>query len=224
MHELYFEKWIESYSESLRGEFHRDGVINEEVFSNEKRRILFVTKEPNSKDGNYDKYKGADLRKIWGEICLKKPFDRNIARWTRIICDGDDPGGSVSWQDIARTMQRVAIINLKKLAGSGSENREEICLYSYNDREFIRKQIELINPNVIIACGKDGLVFRMLWRIMYEKGKICFPAAITKEFLVCIQGRNIPVFCTYHPSLRLKKHEGEAAATITDISRRFKQI
>lgn len=215
MNDKIFDEWINSYPESVRGEFHKDGIIDPDVFSKEKIKILYVVKEPNSKNGNYDKYQGVDLRKIWGEICLKKPFDYNIARWTKIICDGVDAGHSLSWDEVAKTVRRVAIINLKKISGGGSEDREEVCLYSFNDRKFLREQIMHISPSVIFACGKDGFVLRMLWRIMNDE--MCCPIGKVKSFGVTVPGRMIPVYSVFHPSLRLKKQEDEAAAVISNI-------
>ena len=220
MHDI-FEKWINSYPESMRCEFHRDGIIDPVVFSNEKIKMLYVVKEPNSKNGNYNKYKGVDLRKIWGEICLKKPFDYNIARWSKIVCDNVDVGYSFPWTEVAETMRRVAIINLKKIAGSGSEDREEVALYAFKDRKFLREQILDINPSVILACGKDGFVARMVWRIMNDE--ICCPVGSADSFSVVVNERTIPVFSVFHPSLRLKKQEEAAAAMISNISKRLKK-
>lgn len=220
MDDIIFNEWINSYPEAVRGEFHKDGIIDPDAFSNEKIKILYVVKEPNSKNGNYDKYQGVDLRKIWGEVCLKKPFDYNIARWTKIISDGVDVGRSLSWPEVAETMHRVAIINLKKMSGSGSENREEVCLYSFKDREFLREQIRNINPSVIFSCGKDGFVSRMIWRIMNDE--MCCPLGKAESFNVTVSGREIPVFSVFHPSLRLKRQEDDAAAVIRDILKKFK--
>ncbi|MEQ1776118.1 MAG: hypothetical protein ABL891_20255 [Burkholderiales bacterium] len=226
MNEDFFKKWIQSYPQSLEREFHRDGVIDKDIFAKEKWKLLFVVKEPNSKNGNYDKYLGADLRDVWGategEKALKKPFNRNVARWTKIICDGVGSDHSLNWQDVAETMRRVAIINLKKMAGSGSENREEVCLYSFKDKGFIKEQISEINPNVILACGKDGFVFRMIWRIMNDE--ICFPSDIGKSFYLSLHGKAVPVFSVYHPSLRLKRQEDQAANEIVEIQRKLKSM
>lgn len=221
MDDIVFDKWMSSYPESVRCQFHRDGIIDPVVFSNEEIKILYVVKEPNSKNGNYDKYQGVDLRKIWGEVCLKKPFDYNIARWTKIICDNIDVGRSFPWDEVAKTMRRVAIINLKKIAGSGSEDREEVCLYSFKDRDFLRKQIQSINPSVIFACGKDGFVARMVWRIMNDE--IFCPIRNEEKFCVTGSRGEIPVFGVFHPSLRLKRQGEDAAAMISSIAKNLKK-
>lgn len=219
MNDSFFKKWINTYPAGLRREFHRDGIINDKIFSQQKLRILFVAKEPNSKDGNFDQHLGADLRKIWGELCLKKPFDYNVARWTRIISDDVDGGHLISWAEVAQTMRRVAIINLKKMAGSGSENREEVCLYSFQDKHFIKEQLDGIRPDVIFACGKDGFVFRMLWRIINDE--VCFRPENENSFKAVIHGRIVPIFSTYHPSLRLKRQKDEAADMMKGIRKRL---
>lgn len=50
-------------------------------------------------------------------------------------------------------LRRVAIINLKKLAGSGTANREAISVQAWRDREYIRRQVQIINPNLVVTCG-----------------------------------------------------------------------
>jgi len=101
-----------------------------------------------------------------------------------------------------------------------SENREEICLYSFKDKDFIKRQISEINPDVIVACGKDGIVFRMVWRIMNDN--VLFSNDNDTEYFVRIKGEPISVFVSYHPSLRLKRQEEDAAAAIVAISKRLK--
>jgi len=221
MDEKIFKEWIGSYPKAMQRGFHRDGIINVDVFSREKTKILFILKEPNSKKGKYDKYFGYDLREVFGKMGLKKRLDYNIARWTKILCDGVDVGQSFPWDDVAQTKQRVAIINLKKMAGSGSENREELCLYSYKDKDFIKRQISGINPDVIVACGADGIVSRMVWRIINDN--ILFSNDNEAEYSVRLKGKSVPVFVSYHPSLRLKKQEEDAAAAIVAISKRLRQ-
>ncbi len=106
MNENFFENWINSYPELMRGDFHRDGVIEDDAFARERVKVLFVAKEPNSKNGNYDKYRGIDLRDLWrSAVPLKKPFNYNIARWTKIVCDGVDAGHSLTWESVAQTMR-----------------------------------------------------------------------------------------------------------------------
>lgn len=214
-----FKKWIKSYPGEMRNQFHKDGIINPKAYRRAKAKILFVVKEPNSKNGNYDKYRGVDLREIWGKTHLKKPFDRNIARWTNIVLTRKDPGHALPWSDVAKTMNSVAIINLKKIAGSGVENREEVCLYSFKDRKFLKDQISMINPDVIFACGKDGVVARMVWRIMNDN--ICYCAGNKREFKIRITKKDVPVYTAYHPSLRLKRQERTAAMVIKNIAKRL---
>ncbi len=45
-----------------------------------------------------------------------------------------------------------AVINIKKCCGMSQSNEKEIYNYAIKDRELLRKQIELISPNIIL-CG-----------------------------------------------------------------------
>jgi hypothetical protein len=135
-------------------DFHRDGIVDEGKFRSEKRRVLFVLLEPNSKGGRFDKHCGSDLRALWHDVPLKKSLDRNLARWTRLLLDN---AGRTTWKptpsETKAQLQRVAIINLKKMPGGGTADAEAIGAHAWQDRKFLRKQIRIIAPDFVVACG-----------------------------------------------------------------------
>lgn len=49
----------------------------------------------------------------------------------------------------------IAIVNLKKTGGGNTSNPSIIKEYAIRDAEYLRKQIELIVPKIIICCGKN---------------------------------------------------------------------
>lgn len=135
-------------------DFHRDGIVDEAQFGREKRRVLFVLLEPNSKGGRFDKHRGSDLRVLWHDVPLKKSLDRNLARWTRLLLDG---AGRSTWKptpaETKAQLQRVAIINMKKMPGGGTADAEAISAHAWQDRKLLRKQISIIAPRLVVACG-----------------------------------------------------------------------
>src|SRR5438045_940077 len=51
-------------------------------------------------------------------------------------------------------LRRVAIMNLKKLGGSGTANVGAIRAHAWRDRKFIRQEVGLVAPTLIVTCGK----------------------------------------------------------------------
>lgn len=135
-------------------DFHRDGIVDEDRFRREKRRVLFVLLEPNSKGGRFDKHRGSDLRMLWHDVPLKKSLDRNLARWTRLLLDG---AGRSTWtptpDETKAQLRRVAIINLKKMPGCGTADAEAIGAHAWQDRKLLREQFRIIAPHVVVACS-----------------------------------------------------------------------
>ena len=117
MEEL-FATWIGRYPVEQRAGFHKDGVIKEENYLRESKKILFVMLEPNSTDGAYDHFFGRDLRDVYGQITPVKGLTRNVALWARAILDGNDQYVVLGQSEIRTQLRRVAIINLKKTTGS----------------------------------------------------------------------------------------------------------
>jgi len=49
-------------------------------------------------------------------------------------------------------LRKVAIMNMKKLAGSGHANVEAISLHAWRDRVFICREVDLIRPTIILRA------------------------------------------------------------------------
>jgi hypothetical protein len=181
-------------SSALHGDFHKDGIVSEESFLQESIRLLYVLLEPNSKGGRYDRFRGHDLRKIWGEIGLGKPVDLNLARWTRVLLDGVAEYPVLDAHSAKVQLRRVAIMNLKKLAGSGTANLETISILAWADREFIRREVSIIAPTLVVTCGASAN--RLFGKIIMDDP--LFEAPPTQLWT----HGNIEVMPANHPSLR----------------------
>src|SRR3989344_1605696 len=136
-----FAEWVKSYPATHQGDFHRDGIVHEGLYLREATRVLYIVLEPNSKGGRYDQHRGADLRILWGDIGLGKSFDLNLARWTAILLDGATKYFTPDAEHAKQQLRRVAIVNLKKLAGSGTANREAISVHAWRDKDYLRRQV-----------------------------------------------------------------------------------
>jgi uracil-DNA glycosylase len=148
-----FDDWVQSYPHAYRPDFHKDGIVHERLYRGEATRVLYVSLEPNSRGGRYDRYRGSDLRNVWGEIGLGKSFDLNLARWTQVLLDGRTEYFTPDAEGAKQQLRRVAIMNLKKLAGSGRANLEAVSIQAWRDKEYIRRQVALVRPTVVVTCG-----------------------------------------------------------------------
>lgn len=154
-----FERWrIEN---NITGSFDTDGVINPEVWKGTKPKILFVLKETNALNG--------DLRtflKEGGSPTYYRTWN-NIARWTNVILNKENLD-YVSNEERQDLLQNICAINLKKESGGSASNENEIREAAKRDKVFIRKQIDLYEPDVVVACGFE-LVAIALRDIVYEE-------------------------------------------------------
>jgi hypothetical protein len=191
--ESLFNRWIASYPEPVRRGFHRDGIVDESFYWRQPKRIVFVLLEPNSKGGNFDRFYGMDLREVL-RIPLEKEVNRNLALWTRYLLDGvttfDRPGGTAARDQILR----VAVINLKKLAGGGTADQVGIAQHAWRDREFLREQLALLKPTLIVTCGE--LAARLFGQVVQDDLHASVPNDRTWTWI------GIPVLPANHPSLR----------------------
>ena len=182
--------------------FVRDGIFSENNYGSQK--VLFILRDAHIvKEKSLPPY---DIRDI-----VKKPEGEgrtwnNVARWTQVLLD------KASYSDVeditpavlSTQLKRVAAINLKKEAGGN--RAERIKEFASKHRCFIKKQIELINPDVIIACG----TFPNLKRDVFgdnTRSKDLLSGTSYKRYDVFINDKKIPIVGFYHPQFNKKNEE-----------------
>lgn len=50
-------------------------------------------------------------------------------------------------------LKKIGVINLKKTPGQNTSNYKEISRAASENRNLIKKQVDLYNPDIIICCG-----------------------------------------------------------------------
>lgn len=60
--------------------------------------------------------------------------------------------------DRKKYLAPISVINLKKTPGKTTSNDSEIDKFAKDDREFIKNQVEIYRPDLII-CGGSGHIF-----------------------------------------------------------------
>ena len=65
-------------------------------------------------------------------------------------------------------LRHSAIVNLKKSNGVERSNDDNLLEYVENDGEYIKKQIETLNPNIIICGGTFEKFYQKLYNVTDE--------------------------------------------------------
>lgn len=164
-----------------------DGILNLETYNATFPKILWILKEPNygeqpsSELHEIEYYPDNELLSIYEELKAdmidyyqdvtvyshwKSTFE-NILYVTFGIINKefiyenipniDSPDATINGNYY---LNNVAFINIKKIPGGGKSIDQQISRYYDRHKDFILKQIELINPDIIINCSRvDKLLY-----------------------------------------------------------------
>ena len=151
-----WKEWIEEDPEQRGTGFAKDGIICPSEYKEQKQnqKLLFLCKEPNAEEGAL-----IDFPKEWRDPKTKKyRFGSRICQWAYGI-QNKFPGYDFCKHKFnnnekrTNIMKSIAFMNLKKTAGDSEADRDEIRDAVETQRDFILKEIDIINPGVIIFSG-----------------------------------------------------------------------
>jgi len=138
-------------------EFNCDGIINESKYNAARKKLLFILREPNQS------LKDNDIRKdVANGPCFGLWYE--LSRWAYGIIN-NFPDFDIVEKDIEGKKEVFlgsSIMNLKKIAGGGSTDFNELNLFAYIDRDFIKREIEIIGPDLIICCNS---FIELMWAL-----------------------------------------------------------
>lgn len=152
---------LQKYCSNLKQDaFARDGIVDDSVYSKCGFHVLYVLSESNADDY----VKGVENQSEWD---LNNEFRRfsdegkdwpsrlktKICEMQRIILK-TETGVEVGIREAAKT---IAIMNLNKRGGGKSISNKYLLEYfePYVEKhqDFIKREVEIINPDLIICCG-----------------------------------------------------------------------
>ena len=184
--------------------FISDGILDEEEWNRQNYKILFVLKEANWENSNADlcefllSESSSSYWKTWN----------NVARWTKALLKGGEYLRYVSKSDKSYWLRKVAAMNLKKVGGDAVAEDETIREYAEKDKKYLKEQIELYNPDIIICCGRGiGKNADILHDIVFDSSQVSdWKEPITLSnynyFIASISNKQVPVVSFYHPQMR----------------------
>lgn len=153
---ILFEEWRKK--PDLNGnkirKFVVDGVIDQDVFKLQTKKILFILRDKNCsiRLEDADNKLACELNdhgsgwRTWN----------NVARWTSALIDESDYPYDISDKIRAEHMRKVVAMNLKKEAGTSRTNGDELEFATKSYWNEIYRQIEIYSPDIIICCGLSG--------------------------------------------------------------------
>lgn len=151
--------------------WYRQSGNEELLWENEPKRVMFLNKDVN-------KNPNQDIRE-WifrqNETDIKALIYKNIAFWLYGLLNIDSNGNAPNFNDINDSKiftpfidkTPIAYINCKKESGDSTISNytldEHIELY----KDFLRDQILLLDPDIIICGGGSGLIRRFVENNVY---------------------------------------------------------
>lgn len=174
---------------SRMGDILEDGIIDMKTFQKEKIKILWILKEANGnndsgwsiKDNFYSNLKSYRYWKCTFKKLVQVIYgiQNNIYNYNEIPCV----------DQITEITKRIAIINVKKIGGETRARLRKIEEYYNKSKDLFYRQIEAIDPDVIIVSCNLGEIFNTL------KGEIVIGLGRTKH---SIKGNKLIVYAK-HP-------------------------
>lgn len=150
--------------------FVSDGIVNIEYWNNTNcKKILFFLKEAYGKKEDCSLTKPLVTEEPYGSIWkrvvewsygISKTSEKEIASYP---LDEKDFSANNFW------LNSIAVVNVKKSNGKSSTDMDELKAYAAYDKKELKKQIEIINPEIII-CGNTGEILNDIFDDKIKKG------------------------------------------------------
>jgi len=156
------DAWEEAFPEGWH--FNRDGVISKENWDSGGKKVLFVLKETNKAKQNVVTAinRAMEVKKSgwWRGKVL-----RRVGRWAYGLqnYDGVVPPLKDAKLNEKNAINSIAYINIRKAAGKARTNRKTFDAHASEYSSFVRRQIELINPDIVVLCGTYSQVKRYVF-------------------------------------------------------------
>lgn len=178
----------------------RDGILHPDKFDRENR-ILFILKETNG------------YAKPLGELLKNGPRHQmwhTLSRWAFGLLNPNTEFHSLTKSQLTEALHKVAVINLKKIPGKSVAKTNEIVAAAKRDREFLRNQIQCINPHLIITC-KTFIGLREILDIEDVDNKV-------KTYTYNDENLNCNIIAWIHPN---RKNNRTSYEKLQDLNKTF---
>lgn len=156
-----FARWIAARPDYCQDDswFSRDGIVraqlNFDSWEKQIPKILFLVKE------DWSGFSPVD-----DPFLVKNSFGLNVARWRYLLIEyfrnyKNNPKCDILFPDknrelILAELTDIAVVEIKKKAEEKTVSPYKLILqYAADDASFLREQIDLINPDIVL-CGNTN--------------------------------------------------------------------
>jgi hypothetical protein len=213
------DEWLKSYSKEEQEQFCMDGLCStndvedeygdeEKLWAKAKRRIVFLMKETNGNpDNDYRGWQWPIINHRTFNIVFK--WLQGLSTVTASFCPSvNHEGDYFETPNEVIGIYPLAIVNVKKIAGSTQASISAIQAYAERDKDFIRKQVaEILQPNIVVCCGYSDNYGRYMTEI--AKNYI-YPDLSFKEinnWCFYCKEKNLLLIDSWHPGARKSQEE-----------------
>ena len=182
-----FEEWQNRHFSNGNNYFIRDGIVNQRIWDSQSTKICFFLKEAYQKDVPVWDLTNWLCNENGGDGAVVKMW-RTVAEFTYGLLNTNEStipsyyeAKSLTQSDRSRLLQYISVVNVKKSNGESRSERGDLLKYVIADADLLRREIELISPNVIV-CGNTGSLLRVVYGAgVDKKGNVLHDGMIDKE-------------------------------------------
>lgn len=188
-----FSEWKKKYKY-----FSSDGIVDFYSYNNASLNITFILKETNEKeDGGYD------LTEFLRDGAVGGCIWNNVSRFSAgiIFKEDFDMVEDLDKYDRKKYLAPISVINLKKTPGKAKSNNSEIDKFAKEDREYIKNQVEIYNPDLIICGGTGDIFIKNILNLDTSSW------TYVSDYLSYLIYNDTIIVKTFHPACRKRKKD-----------------
>lgn len=148
------DEWKARTQIKYPGELYvRDGPIDWSKYQAAPIKVMFLAKEVNCAPGGFHSRQSPEHQQDFRLLGNAFPWVE-LGQWTYGLIH---PGASFeeATANYAESFRQCAFVNLKKTAGGRTSRYNQIRNAAGFYTDLLDKQIQLLDPNMIICCGKN---------------------------------------------------------------------
>lgn len=173
------------YIDEFRTHFTKDGIIDPDAYASSEYKVLVVLKEPNLGQKEKEFFAKEDDHRNFYNIFVSAEYSSDLKALisSNKTSDSDIDNGAhqkelvgrmsfflqnllqtkkfteknPSAGQIQKALKSTAVMNLNKRGGKESTNKGTLYRYCKKYVPFIRREIELIKPDIVVWCAWKSL-------------------------------------------------------------------
>lgn len=169
---------INTFSGSDGKTYHeRKAGKEEDIWNNSDKRILFIAKELNNPNNPYDSRVVVTFNPEEGIVPSNKFIKAMLFITSGLLHSTDKSPAAFNKDEPMKNLMAdwdsaaVAKINVKKQPGGATSSFAEISKSMEDYKEFLVRQIKLLNANIIICCDGRGVILSAIKDWVYPNAK-----------------------------------------------------